>query len=89
MRSRDFRNSPLKKGDKGGCEDDMEKEIKKQPPPPPLLRGNISPNSGHISCSAGLTGYSQMDGEPACPVGREKGEGHVFIRMNSLGRGEK
>ena len=75
MRSRDFRNSPLKKGGKGGCEDDMEKESKKQPPPPPLLRGNISPNSEHIPCSAGLTGYSQMDGEPTYPVGGKKERG--------------
>ena len=48
MRRRDFSNSPLEKGDKGGCEAEAiglsrrnEEENKKQPPPPPFLRGNV------------------------------------------------
>jgi hypothetical protein len=49
-------NSPLEKGDKGGCEEDMEGENKKQPPPPPLLRGNISSTPRYLSRSAGLMG---------------------------------
>jgi hypothetical protein len=34
---KDFRNSSLEKGDKGGCKAYNEEESKKQPPPPPLL----------------------------------------------------
>jgi cobyrinic acid a,c-diamide synthase len=38
----DLSNSPLEKGDSGGCQAAVEGDSKKQPPLPPLLRGNIS-----------------------------------------------
>jgi hypothetical protein len=44
---KDGRNSPLEKGDKGGCEAQNEEENKKQPPTPPLLRGNFS-TASHV-----------------------------------------
>jgi hypothetical protein len=60
MKRNFFINSPLEKGDKGGCEAKTEEETKKQPPPPPLLRGNISTDSHLFPCSAVLMGKDQL-----------------------------
>jgi len=60
---KDFRNSPLEKGDKGGCKAYNEEESKKQPPPPPLLRGNLSTTSLRFPCPAGLMGNVQLGKE--------------------------
>jgi len=51
-----FINSPLEKGDKGGCESEMEEENEKQPPAPPFLRGNISEILRYCQCPAILKG---------------------------------
>jgi hypothetical protein len=61
MKMDSFVNSPLEKGDKGGCEAEMEKETKKQPPPPPLLRGNFPTDSHRCPCPAGLMGKDQLN----------------------------
>lgn len=51
-----FSNSPLKKGDKGGCEEAIKGENKKQPLPPLFLRGNSLANYRHLLCQARLGG---------------------------------
>ena len=54
-------DSPLEKGDKGGCEAALEEINKRQPPPPPFLRGNISEILCFFPCPAGLMGKAQID----------------------------
>jgi hypothetical protein len=60
-------NSPLKKGDKGGCEPEVGalssrngRRNKRQPPPPPLLRGNISEILLYCPCPAVFMGKDQF-----------------------------
>jgi hypothetical protein len=61
-----YSNSPLKKGDKGGCKDDMpeigslsRRKNQETTPPPPLIRGNLPQNSGYLPCPAGFMGKGQ------------------------------
>lgn len=61
-----FINSPLGKGDKGGCKSEMleidalsRRRTKKQPPPPPLLRGNFAANFDSFLCPEGLMDKDQ------------------------------
>ena len=41
-KNRNFGNSPLEKGDRGGCKAPRVEKADEQPPAPPLLRGNSS-----------------------------------------------
>jgi len=56
-------NSPLEKGDTGGCEAEREEGSQKQPPSPPLLRGNISGIFRYCFCPAIHMGNGQTQGE--------------------------
>jgi hypothetical protein len=38
---RDFSNSPLEKGDKGGCDAELEEETKKTTPSAPVIKGEF------------------------------------------------
>ena len=73
-------NSPLKKGDKGGCEPEVGalssrdgRRNKKQPPPPPFLRGNISEILRYCPCPPVLMGK-----------GRFFKEGNIFTTFTSI-----
>ena len=56
MRSRDFRKSPLKKGDKGGCEDNMKNESQATTPSAPFTKGEFFPKLLTFTVSSGTCG---------------------------------
>jgi folylpolyglutamate synthase/dihydropteroate synthase len=71
------RNSPLEKGDKGGCEAQNKEESKKQPPPPPLLRGNASSRHQRFPFKTATVGDSEITNQV---LQEDKYVVHHFIR---------
>jgi hypothetical protein len=69
MRRRDFSNSPLEKGDKGGCEAEVGalssrngRRNQETTPSAPFIKGEFSANPDLFPCPAGLMGKDQVSG---------------------------